>query len=224
MPHTAPQPGQLSLLKELSKTTLDAIQKRSIPRTFKAGQCLVHEGFPAEVCFFLVRGVVRVFRTSLKGRVQVLTRLEDGQPVNIISLLKKTRTNHATIEALTDVSALALSSPDFFHLLKTCRDFSRVLLEAFAERLARMTDLASELSLLSVRTRLARFLIALAEKPQTAGGWTQDEIAAQIGTVRDVVGRILRDMETEGLIQRKGDQILLLNRQNLLREAEMLSN
>jgi DNA-binding MarR family transcriptional regulator len=67
---------------------------------------------------------------------------------------------------------------------------------------------------------LAQFLIELADQPQAAGGWTQDEIAAHIGTVRDVVGRLLRDFESKGLISRERQKIFLLDRQGLRKEAE----
>jgi len=86
--------------------------------------------------------------------------------------------------------------------------------------LAKITDLAANLSLYTVRARLAQFLIELADQPQSAGGWTQDEIAAHIGTVRDVVGRLLREFETQGLIDRDRQKIILLNRQGLKDEAQ----
>jgi len=76
------------------------------------------------------------------------------------------------------------------------------------------------LSLYAVRARLARFLIELADLTPSTAGWTQDEIAAHIGTVRDVVGRLLRDFEGAGLIQRQQGKIILLNREKLLEAAE----
>lgn len=83
-----------------------------------------------------------------------------------------------------------------------------------------MTELAANLSLYTVRARLARFLIELADSPQSSEGWTQDEIAAQIGTVRDVVGRLLREFEAENIITRDRQKIRLLNREALIKEAE----
>ena len=67
-----------------------------------------------------------------------------------------------------------------------------MLLHELAERMTKLTNLAAGLSLHTVRARLANFLIELANDPQTTDGWTQDEVAAEIGTVRDVVGRLMR--------------------------------
>jgi CRP-like cAMP-binding protein len=86
--------------------------------------------------------------------------------------------------------------------------------------MAKTTSLAANLSLYSVRSRLAQFLIDLAERPQSGGGWTQDEIAAHIGTVRDVVGRLLREFESQGLIERNRQNIILLDHEALISEAQ----
>jgi CRP/FNR family transcriptional regulator len=155
-----------------------------------------------------------------EGRMQVLARLGPGAPVNIISLLKEDNLNHASVDSLTPVKLVVLGANDFNYLIENHPDFSKVLLKIFAERMAKITDLASDLSLYTVRARLAQFLIELADQPQAAGGWTQDEIAAHIGTVRDVVGRLLRDFESKGLISRERQQIFLLDRQGLRKEAE----
>lgn len=156
---------------------------------------------------------------STEGRVQVLARLTPGAPINIVSLLVNERINRATVETLTSITALILGAADFDELLAGYPDFSTMLLRIFAERMAKMTDLAAGLSLYSVRSRLAQFLIELADQPQSAGGWTQDEIAAHIGTVRDVVGRLLRDFEASGLIKRHHQQISLLDQKGLYLEA-----
>jgi CRP-like cAMP-binding protein len=72
-----------------------------------------------------------------------------------------------------------------------------------------------------VRARLARFIINLADSDTKSSGWTQDEIAAQIGTIRDVVGRLLREFEDQGLIRREQSEILLLDRKGLYKAAEL---
>lgn len=214
----------IPLFSALSDRTLQAVALRSFERTLPAGQVLFIEGEQAESCYFILEGVVRVYRMNTAGRMQILARLSTGAPVNVVSLLTEARKNRANVESLTDVKAAVLRSADFEWLMAHCPDFSTALLRTFARRIARMTDLAAGLSLNSVRVRLASFLIDLAGSPQTAGGWTQDEIAAEIGTVRDVVGRLLRDFENRDLIRRDRQQIILLDREGLYREAERSSD
>jgi len=117
-----------------------------------------------------------------------------------------------------------LDANAFNRMITMYPDFSVMLLHHFAERIKKMTNLAAELSFHSVRIRLARFLMELANQPYTAGGWTQDEIAAQIGTIRDIVGRLLREFEAKGLIGRDRQEITLLDRVGLMKEAELGNN
>ena len=210
----------LKPLKSLKPTTLQAIAERVFLHEVHAGVSLVIEGLPAEYSYFLISGHVRVLRMNQEGRQQVLARLTPGAPLNVISLLKKERLNHASIETITSVQVIVLDAGAFDTLVEAFPDFSRLLLNIFADRISQMVDLASNLSLYTVRARLARFLIELADQPYQPGGWTQDEIAAHIGTVRDVVGRLLRQFESEGLITRDRQQITLLDRNRLLVESE----
>lgn len=158
---------------------------------------------------------------NIEGRIQVLNRFGPGSPLNIISMLSDQKTNLSSIESISPVKLITFDRSCFELLIKQHPDFSKMLLGIFAERMNKMVDLASDLSLRTVRTRLARFLMELADKPPASGGWTQDEIAAHIGTVRDVVGRLLRVFEAEGLINRNRQQILLLDRSRLALEAEL---
>jgi CRP/FNR family transcriptional regulator len=206
---------QLPPFTSLSPATRQAIAHRTFRQGIPEGRTFVLEGLPAEFGYFLLSGQARVLRMSEDGRLQVLGRFGRGAPLNIISLLGDDRVNRASIEALTPLAVLVFRAEDFHHLLNHHLDFSNSLLQVFAQRMTGMTDLAASLSLYSVRARLAQFLIELAGLPETAGGWTQDEIAAQIGTVRDVVGRLLRDFESQGFIRRDRQHITLLDRNGL---------
>jgi len=88
-----------------------------------------------------------------------------------------------------------------------------------AAELRRLSDLAESLALHTVRTRLARFLVDHGDSEATPRHWTQEEIAAQIGTVREMVGRTLRSFADEGLIRRQRGRIIVVNPQALEREA-----
>jgi CRP-like cAMP-binding protein len=101
-------------------------------------------------------------------------------------------------------------------------------LKDFADRLDHLTNLVEDLSLRTVRGRLARFLLEHAPPGPSgsidAGGvtrrWTQDEIAAHLGTVRDMVGRTLRSFGDAGLIRMDRQRIVLLDREALEAEAQ----
>jgi CRP/FNR family transcriptional regulator, cyclic AMP receptor protein len=203
------------LFSALKSETQQAIAQRAFTRSLTAGTMLLIEGMPAESCYFVISGEVRALRMNTEGRVQVLARFTTGEPINIIALLTEEKINRATIETLSPTSVLILQATDFNFLISHYTDFSNFILHHLAARLSKITNLAADLSLYAVRARLARFLIELADLNPSPSGWTQDEIAAHIGTVRDVVGRLLRDFESAGLIQRQRGQIILQDRDRL---------
>ncbi|HOM67393.1 MAG TPA: Crp/Fnr family transcriptional regulator [Brevefilum fermentans] len=211
--------NQLPIFAGLAQETRLELARRSYIRELPAGHTLLLEGMPAESAYVLVSGEARAFRMNREGRVQILARFKPGDPINIISLLNSDKLNRATIEALSPMTVLVIRSTDFEALITRYPDFSKMLLHHLADRLAKITDLAAGLSLFAVRARLARFLIELADLSPSSTGWTQDEIAAHVGTVRDVVGRLLRDFEAGGLIQRQRGQIILLDREKLIQAA-----
>ena len=213
--------NHIDIFTPLTPETRQAIARRAFQREVPAGVSLIIEGMPAEFCYFLLSGEVRVLRMNTAGKVQVLGRFSPPAPLNVISLLKDDRINQASIETLTQTKLLVLGAEDFNWLLSHQPDFSALLLRIFAERMAEMAELAAGLSLYTVRARLARFLIELAGREPAAGGWTQDEIAGHIGTVRDVVGRLLREFESEGLIERHQQEIILLDKQGLHVKADI---
>lgn len=213
----------LNTIKGFSSLTAEtrlAITQRAFTRELPPGHTLTLEGMPAEFGYFILAGEVRALRMNFEGRIQVLSRFTTGDPLNIISLMTKESLNRATIETLSPVTVLVLSAAHVEHLITHYPDFSKLLLTHLATRLSKITDLAADLSLYAVRARLARFLIELADLTPSPAGWTQDEIAAHIGTVRDVVGRLLRDFEAAGLVQRHRGQIRLLERDKLIEIGE----
>ncbi|MDY6867724.1 MAG: Crp/Fnr family transcriptional regulator [Chloroflexota bacterium] len=215
MPIQLTEVRKIPALNSLNPDTCQALSQRLYQKAYREGQTLLVEGMRAEHCFFLFSGALRVLRMNREGRVQVLARLSPGAPVNILSLLTSEKVNRASVEAISDCVVFILNEADLDEILSHYPDFTEMLLRTFAERMALMTDLAAGLSLHTVRARLVKFLITLADDPNLTGGWTQDEIAAHIGTVRDVVGRLLREFESQGLIRREGQQIILLNRDGL---------
>jgi CRP/FNR family transcriptional regulator, cyclic AMP receptor protein len=214
--------SKIPIFDTLRPDTRQALAQRLFIKSYQEGQILLVEGMQAEYCFFLSSGALRVLRMNTEGRIQVLARLSPGAPVNILSLLTPEKVNRASVEALSDSELLILSGETLNDILSQFPDFTEMLLRTFAKRMAVMADLAVGLSLQTVRTRLARFLMALADDPNLAGGWTQDEIASHIGTVRDVVGRLLREFESDSLIHREGQHIILLSKEGLSALADEL--
>ena len=211
---------RISLFATLSDDTLARVAAVAIRRTYAPGEIIIIEGDPCQAAYFIVEGQVRVYRLSPGGREQVLVRLGPGQAFNTVPPFRPHGLNHATAEAITSTTLYAITCDDFRRLVKECAELALLILQDFAARLDHLTNLVEDLSLRTVRGRLARFLLERAEADQVTRRWTQDEIAAHLGTVRDMVGRTLRAFADGGLVRMDRQRILLLDREGLEEEAQ----
>jgi CRP/FNR family transcriptional regulator len=220
MEPTADALRHVSLLAGLSDDALARVVRAAIRRTYTSGEIVIFEGDPCQAAYFIAQGQVRVYRLSPGGREQVLARLGPGQTFNTVPPFQPHGVNHATVQALTPVTLYAITCEDFRRLVGECAELALAILQDFADRLDHLTDLVEDLSLRTVRGRLARFLLERADAGQVTRRWTQEEIAAHLGTVRDMVGRTLRAFADAGLVRMDRQRIVLLDREGLEAEAQ----
>jgi CRP-like cAMP-binding protein len=211
---------RISLFAGLSDETLARIANVAVRHTYAPGETIILEGDPCRAAYFVAEGQVRVYRLSPAGREQVLVRLRPGQAFNTVPPFKPHGVNHATVQALTPVTLYAITCEDFHRLVGECPEVALAILRDFAGRLDHLTNLVEDLSLRTVRGRLAHFLLEQAEAGAVTQRWTQEEIAAHLGTVRDMVGRTLRAFADAGLVRMDRQRIVLLDREELEAEAQ----
>lgn len=211
---------RISLFASPSDETLARIANVVVRHTYAPGENIIFEGNPCRAAYFVAEGQVRVYRLSPSGREQVLVRLGPGQAFNTVPPFKPHGVNHATAEALTPATLYAITCEDFHRLVMECPELALAILQDFAGRLDHLTNLVEDLSLRTVRGRLARFLLEQAETGTVTQRRTQEEIAAHLGTVRDMVGRTLRAFADAGLVRMERQRIMLLDREGLEAEAQ----
>jgi CRP/FNR family transcriptional regulator len=210
---------RIPLFADLSDDVLAGVAGVVRARTYEPGGVIIFEGDPCLAAYFIAAGQVRVYRLSPEGREQVLARLGPGQAFNTVPPFQTAGVNHATVGALTPVTAYVVAADDLRRLVGQFPEVALVLLQDFADRLDHLTDLVEDLALRTVRGRLARFLLEHVNEREAVRRWTQDEIAAHLGTVRDMVGRTLRAFAAAGLVRMDRQRIVLLDRVGLETEA-----
>lgn len=211
---------RIQLFAGLSEETLRHLAGAAVCRAFAPGEMILVEGEPCQAAYFVAEGQVRVYRLSADGREQVLTRMGPGQAFNTVPPFQQGGVNHASAQAITAVVVYAIPADELRRLVSEHPDLALAILRDFADRLDGLVNLAADLSLRSVRGRLARFLLEQAEAGVVTRRWTQEEIAAHLGSVRDVVGRTLRAFADEGLVRMERQRVVLLDRRRLEAEAQ----
>jgi len=220
MDATAQALRRIPLFSRLSDEALARVAGAAVRRTYAPGEVIIFGGDPCRAAYFIAEGHVRVYRLSPAGREQVLAQLGPGRAFNTVPPLRLSGVNHATAEAVTSVTLYAIPRDDFRRLVNECPDLALVILRDFADRLDHLSNLVEDLSLRTVRGRLARFLLENAEVDGATSRWTQGEIAVYLGTVRDMVGRTLRAFADAGLVRMDRQRIVLLDREGLEAEAQ----
>ncbi|MBC8449217.1 MAG: Crp/Fnr family transcriptional regulator [Chloroflexi bacterium] len=209
---------QLPFFARLSDDVLRKVARVLHQRTYSPGQVIVLEGEPCQAVYFVAQGLVRTRRISLEGREQVLAYLGPGESFGLVPAVDN-GLNPATVDAVTDASLYIIPCQHFRQIMRHEQDVASAALLQLAAEVRRLSDMVEDLALHSVSTRLARFLLMQAEEGQPRRSWTQEEIAAQIGTVREVVGRTMRAFAAAGLIRRQRGRLVVVDRERLEREA-----
>lgn len=206
------------LFAELDDDAREALARAMGVRQFRPGQYLTHEGQIAEALYLVQDGRVRLARTAPDGREQVLAVIGSGEVFNMEPLLDGGPTA-VTARAMSPVTCLLLPDTALVPLIRQFPDLALVLMRQMASQLREQTALIEDLGFRSVRARLARLL--LSEAASGAAMLTQAELAARAGTVREIVGRTLRQMSDEGLVALKRGQVIVLDAEGLQRAAEI---
>lgn len=209
-----------TIFSALSTPTQAGIAQAALLREFIAGAMVQLQGDPCEFVGFVHTGSAVIFRMAERGSEQVLSVITPGMHFNTVPAIDPDHALRACIRAIAPLSLLLIPTADFVKLLIAHADLAYLILVDFAHRLDHLIGLVDDLSLHSVRGRLARFLLDQAQGDQVAKTWTQDEIASHLGTVRDVVGRTLRAFIESGLVERQDGKLVLLDRSRLEEETK----
>ena len=212
---------EIPFLGDLPKDVLDSLNSVAVYRSFIPKNYIVMEGKPSKTAFLIIKGTVNIFRISFNGRKQVLARLGPGDWINAIGCLKDEENCPATGLALTPVKVLAISKKDLSRLVNQYPTFAQKITDNAFDRIKMLVNVIENLSLRSTSGRVAYFLLGHADESDIIH-WqcTQKDIADRLGTVADVVGRVLRKFADDGLIEMPVNKcIVLIDKEGLQQET-----
>ncbi len=228
MPSAATVLSKVPLFSGLAEHELNFLVQRTVSRHYTAGEMVFSEGEPCSGLYVVESGHIRIFKTSANGREQVLSIDGPGSSVAELPVFDG-GAYPASVAAVEDATLLFVSKQDFQALCLTHPEVALKVLRVVGARLRRLVGIIEELSFTTVRHRLASFLVRLGERDgkRTPQGVeitlpiSNQELAAQIGTVRELVSRNLSRLQAEGLLKIEGRSITICNMQAL--EAELQS-
>jgi CRP/FNR family transcriptional regulator len=217
---------QVPIFADLSQTELQFLGERAVPRNYAKGELVFSEGDPCTGLFVIESGHLRIFKSSAGGREQVLTVEGPGSSVAELPLFDG-GTYPASTSALNDARVLFISRQDFHSLCLVHPQVPLKVLKVVGARLRKLVGIIEELSFTTVRSRLISILLRLAQsgKKTPAGVEIQlppsnQDLASQIGTVRELVSRNLSRLQAEDLIRMDAKTVLIPDIRRLKAQLE----
>ena len=208
--------AKTALLSGLTPGELQTLAGRTVRKLLHSGDLLFSEGEPCHGLHIIARGKVRIFKTSLGGREQVLAVNNPGESVAELPVFDG-GPYPASAVAIEETEIAFISRRDF---QAYCIEHPEVALKVLATvgaRLRRLVGIIEELSFTTIRQRLITALLRLAESEgvATARGIefqlpaSHQELANQLGTVRELISRNLMRLQAEGLLDVDARQIVV---------------
>ncbi|MCK9519663.1 MAG: Crp/Fnr family transcriptional regulator [Dehalococcoidia bacterium] len=199
---------KVAYFQQLDDERAKRFARELVVRQYRPRERILTEGDQCEGFFLLRSGRARIFRTGPEGREQILRLLQPGDTFGEVPVFDG-ESNPASVEAIEPAEAVLFPTHAVNALVDEDPQVAKVMLRHIARRLRGFTELVEQISLQTVQNRLARYLYFAAREEgiETEDGIriprsiTQQDLAALVGTVREVVGRTLRAMEEEGIIE-----------------------
>ena len=168
-------------------------------RGFERGEMLFWEDDPCAGLHIIEEGSVKLYRLSPQGRQYIIRVLQEGDTCNEVPAFDG-GTNPVNVETLEKSKVWVINDETLRSLVRAHPDFALKVLSNFGKNLRGLVRMVSEMAFYQVTNRLARLISELpVEDPRPH--WTQEQLAAQLGTVREVVARSLKELERSGAIR-----------------------
>jgi CRP/FNR family transcriptional regulator len=201
---------------EVAATTRAALLERGRIERFQNETVVFADGEPAGVVLFPLNGTLQMAKATTRGRRQIFC---DPTAASCGGICMLTFGPHALAEVhgLDDGQVLVLERSDFEELIHEDRTLCRAAWHSAASCMAHLSSLVTQLSFNKVGERVVLALLENTKKDGDLVRLTQADLAAEVGTTREVVARCLAGLQAEGLIRLGRARITVLSREGLQR-------
>jgi len=203
----------LPYFKSLDADELASLAQAVIVRALEKDEIVFLEGEPCQGLYLIHAGSVRIYKLSAEGREQVLSHVKSGGSFNEVAVFDG-GPNPANVSAVEPTTLWIVPRAAIVDLIYRQPHVALAVIQNLGVRLRHLVNLVEDLSLRQVSSRLARLLLETATEP-VPELLTQQEMAARLGTVREMIGRSLRQLEARGLVKVERGRIVILDRDGL---------
>ena len=201
-------PERFPALASLPRERLDALMAQSRVRRMPAGSVLFEADQPCAGFPLVLEGSVRVAKTAPNGREILLYRVEPGESCILSGscLLGHARYSASGV-AETDVTVFVIPPAPFHELMVQHAPFREYVFGLYGARLGEVMELIEEVAFRRLDTRLAQLLVHRGPVVEA----THQKLADELGSVREIVSRLLRSFEDRGWVKLERERVSVLD-------------
>jgi CRP/FNR family cyclic AMP-dependent transcriptional regulator len=204
----------VDLFDGLMPEEIQLLRDTSVVREFAKNTVLIHEGDVADSLYVVESGRVKVYCSDKGGKDFVLNILEYGDYFGELALLDDDKRS-ASVRAMEVSKVRIIYKEDFKAILDLHPNITRILNKNLTRRIRKLTNDVKSLALQDVYGRVVKVLTSLAQPAEEDGSMrideklTQQEIADRVGSSREMVARILKDLTIGEYIDVDGRHIVI---------------
>lgn len=203
------------MFQNLPDDRLESIARCAMLRNVARGATVVHAGDRTDFVYFVLSGSLKVLVSDEEGREVILTMLGPGEVFGEMGVLDE-NPRSATVLAVSSANLVVMSKGDFRRVLQENFEVSLQFMKNLVQRLRVADRKIESLALMDVYGRVARLLLDMAED---VGGQqvvtekiSKQDIAKMIGASREMVSRVMKDLQLQGLIEETDGKVILRER------------
>lgn len=202
----------------LDDHALRLVEQAAHIHRYQAGAVIFYEGEACAGFHIIVDGLVRLYRVNAEGRLHTLSLLRSPSTFNEVAAVDGS-VNPFNAVAVTAATVRVISHTNLLNLMSSQRRLLSNTVQALAHLNREYLERLEDMTFRTIPSRLAKlFLHETTYADQicaTPSQLTQEEMAAILGTTREVVGRALRGLMNAGLLRKKGRYFYILDRDGL---------
>lgn len=205
---------RVPLFSLLTVTQAEVISGAVTKQRYKRGEVLVEQGQKSNALAILLTGRARVMSADSRGREVILATLGPGDYIGEMSIIDN-EPHSATVRAEVQTDVLLLGRADFARCLSENASMSLVVMRGLVKRLRHADRKIESLALLDVYGRVAHALLEFAVQ-DVQGQWiirekiSRQDLAKMVGASREMVSRVMKDLEERAFIQTLPNGVTLL--------------
>ncbi len=202
----------LPLFSGLQPAALEPIAKVAMLRRVPRGSTVVMAGDSTDFVYIILSGSLKVLVNDEDGREVILSLIGPGELFGEMGVIDDTPRS-ATVVAAAASELVVIAKSDFRRVMQENFDVALYIMRNLAHRLRLADRKIESLALLDVYGRVARLLLDNSEKVGeqlvVTTKITKQDMAKMIGASREMVSRVMKDLQTQGLIEESNGQVIL---------------